>query len=83
MEYVKMLDGNIIAINDVVDFSYIKQTYADNIEEVLESGCVWVANNESDEPVIAVFEIIERNRNPLKSIVKVTEFIKSIDNYNV
>lgn len=74
MEYVKMFNCDIIAVGDVVDFSYLKQTYADNTEEVLESGCVWVANNESDEPIIAGFEIIERNRNPLKSIVKVTEF---------
>ena len=43
-------------------------------EELLDSGCVWVANGESDEPIIADFEIIKKDEENLKkSLVKVTD----------
>ena len=60
MEKVKMFNGKMLEIGDKIYFADLWQSDDGDEEELLDSGCVWVANGESDEPIIADFEIIKK-----------------------
>mgnify|MGYP000021269979 FL=1 len=74
MGKVKMFNGKMLEIGDKIFFADLWQSDDGDEEELLDSGCVWVANGESDEPIIADFEIIKKDEENLtKSLVKVTD----------
>lgn len=71
MKEVKMFNGDVLKVGDEVRFVHI---YSDgDEEELLESGEIWVANDESDIPIIADFEILRKDKEDLlNSLVKIT-----------
>ena len=72
MEY-KMFNGEILKVGDVIRFADLWQSDDGDEEELLDSGCVWIANDESDAPVIADFEILQKDKeNLIDTLVKVT-----------
>ena len=74
MKKVKMFNGKILEVGEKIYFADLWQSGDGDIEELLESGCVWVANGESDESIIADFQIIEADeQNLLRTLVKVTD----------
>lgn len=74
MKEVKMFDGNMLEVGEEIRFADIWQSDDGDERELLESGAIWIANDENDEPVIADFEILEKDEeNPINTLVKVTD----------
>lgn len=74
MKNVKMFDGNTLEVGEEIRFADLWQSDDGDEEELLESGSCWVANYESNEPIIADFEIIEKDKeNLINSLVKITD----------
>lgn len=74
MKNVKMFDGNMLEVGEKIRFADLWQSGEGDVKELLESGCCWVANDENDEPIIADFEIIEKDEEDcISTLVKVTE----------
>lgn len=69
-----MFDGNMLEVGEEIRFADIWQSDDGDERELLESGAIWIANDENDEPVIADFEILEKDEeNPINTLVKVTD----------
>ena len=74
MMKVKMFNGAELEVGEEIRFADLWQTEDGDVEELLESECVHVANGEYDEPIIADFEIVaEDKENPVKTLVKITD----------
>ena len=74
MMKVKMFNGAELEVGEEIRFADLWQTEDGDVEELLESECVPVANGEYDEPIIADFEIVaEDKENPVSTLVKITD----------
>lgn len=74
MKEFKMYNGNTIEVGEEIRFADLWQSDDGDEEELLDSGCVWIANDENDAPVIADFEILRKDEDDLlNSLVKVTD----------
>lgn len=74
MMKVKMFNGAELEVGAEIRFADLWQTEDGDVEELLESECVHVANGEYDEPIIADFEIVaEDEENPVRTLVKITD----------
>lgn len=58
MKRFEMFDGTVLQVGDVVVFYDIWYGKSGDIDEILDSGCVWVGNNDSGLSVIAEFTIV-------------------------
>ena len=73
MRKYKMFNGEELEIGDEIRFGDLWQSDDGDPDEILDSGCVWIANDKNDAPVIADFIIIwEDNDNSMNTIVKIT-----------
>ena len=74
MMKVKMFNGAELEVGEEIRFADLWQTEDRDVEELLESECVHVANGEYNEPIIADFEIVaEDEENPVSTLVKITD----------
>lgn len=74
MMKVEMFNGAELEVGEEIRFADLWQTEDGDVEELLESECVYVANGEYDEPIIADFEIVaEDEENPVSTLVKITD----------
>lgn len=74
MKEIEMANGNILRVGDIICFADLWQSEQGDVRELLESGCCWVGNDEDDMPIIADFEILEKDEeNLVNSLVKVTD----------
>lgn len=74
MMNVKMFNGAELEVGEEIRFADLWQTEDGDVEELLESECVHVANGEYDEPIIADFEIVaEDEENLVNTLVKITD----------
>lgn len=74
MMKVKMFNGAELEVGEEIRFADLWQTEDGDVEELLESECVHVANGEYNEPIIADFEIVaEDEENPVSTLVKITD----------
>ena len=74
MMKVKMFNGAELEVGEEIRFADLWQTEDGDVEELLESECVHVANGEYGEPIIADFEIVaEDKENPVNTLVKITD----------
>lgn len=70
----KMFNGKTLEVGEEIRFADLWQSGDGDEEELLNSGCVWVANDENDAPVIADFEILQKDEeNLIDTLVKVTD----------
>lgn len=73
MKKIEMFNGEELEVEETIRFADLWQTEDGDVEELLESECVHVANGEDDEPIIADFTIIEKDEeNPVNTLVKIT-----------
>ncbi len=69
-----MFDGNMLEVGEEIRFADLWQSGDGDEEELLNSGCCWVGVDEDDMPMIADFEILEKDEeNLINSLVKVTD----------
>lgn len=74
MKNFKMYDDELLSVGDTIRFYDLWQSKDGNINDILESGCVWINDDKDDIPVIAAFEIVESNQDdPVESIVKILD----------
>ena len=74
MMKVKMFNGAELEVGEEIRFADLWQTEDGDVEELLESECIHVANGAYDEPIIADFEIVaEDEENPVRTLVKITD----------
>ncbi len=74
MMKVEMFNGTELEIGEEIRFADLWQIEDGDVEELLESECVHVANDEDDEPIIADFEIVAADEeNPVNTLVKITD----------
>ena len=74
MMKVEMFNGAELEVGEEIRFADLWQTEDGDVEELLESECVHVANGEYDEPIIADFEIVaEDEENLVRTLVKITD----------
>lgn len=74
MKKYKMYNGVLLNVGDLIRFYDLWQSKDGNIDDLLESGCVWINNDENDIPIIAVFEIVENDQdNSSETIVKILD----------
>lgn len=74
MKKIKMFNGSELEVGEKIRFADLWQTGDGDVEELLESECVHVANGQYDEPIIADFEIVaEDEENPVNTLVKITD----------
>ena len=74
MMKVKMFNRAELEVGEKIRFADLWQTEDGDVEELLESECVHVANGEYDEPIIADFEIVAKDEeNPVNTLVKITD----------
>lgn len=74
MMKVKMFNGAELEVGEEIRFADLWQTEDGDVEKLLESECVHVANGEYDEPIIADFEIVaEDEENLVNTLVKITD----------
>ena len=72
MKECKMFNGKELRVGEVIKFADLWQSDEGDVEELLESGCVWVANGENDEPLVADFIILMKDTEKLiNTLVKV------------
>lgn len=73
-EEIRMADGNMLRVGETYRFADLWQSETGDEEELLESGCCWVAYDEDNMPMVADFEIIEKDEeNPIYTLVRVTD----------
>lgn len=69
-----MYNGNTIEIGEELRFADLWQSETGDEEELLDSGCCWVGDDEDNMPIIADFEILRKGEDDLlNSLVKVTD----------
>lgn len=69
-----MYNGNTIEIGEELRFADLWQSETGDEEEILDSGCCWVGDDEDNMPIIADFEILRKDEEDLlNSLVKVTD----------
>lgn len=74
MKKIKMFNGSELEVGEKIRFADLWQTEDGDVEELLGSECVHVANGQYDEPIIADFEIVaEDEENPVNTLVKITD----------
>jgi hypothetical protein len=74
MKEFKMYNGNTIEIGEELRFADLWQSETGDEEELLDSGCCWVGDDEDNMPIIADFEILRKGEDDLlNSLVKVTD----------
>lgn len=74
MKKFKMYNGKEIEVGDVIRFADLWQSGDGDEEELLESGSVWVGDNEDGAPVMAEFKIVGKDEeNLINTIVKVSD----------
>lgn len=74
MKECKMFNGKELRVGEEIRFADLWQSDDGDEEELLDSGCVWIANDENDAPVIADFEILQKDDEKLiNTLVKVTD----------
>lgn len=74
MKECKMFNGKTLEVGEEIRFADLWQSDDGDEEELLDSGCVWIANDENDAPVIADFEILQKDDEKLiNTLVKVTD----------
>ena len=74
MMKVEMFNGKELEVGEEIRFADLWQTEDGDVEELLESECVQVANGEYDEPIIADFEIVKADEeNAINTLVKITD----------
>lgn len=74
MKEYKMFNGKKLEVGEEIRFADLWQSDDGDKEELLDSGCVWIANDENDSPVIADFEILQKDEeNLINTLVKVTD----------
>lgn len=73
MKEFKMDNGNKIEVGETYRFSDLWSGNGDEIE-LMESGSIWIGNDENDMPIIADFDVIEVNEDDaILSIIKVKD----------
>lgn len=74
MKRFKTYNGNTIEIGEELRFADLWQSETGDEEELLDSGCCWVGDDEDNMPIIADFEILRKDEEDLlNSLVKVTD----------
>ena len=74
MKRFKMYNGNTIEIGEELRFADLWQSETGDEEELLDSGCCWVGDDEDNLPIIADFEILRKDEEDLlNSLVKITD----------
>lgn len=74
MKEFKMYNGNTLKVGEKIRFADLWQSDDGDEEEILDSGCCWVGDNEDDMPIIADFEILQKDEENLaQSLVKITD----------
>jgi hypothetical protein len=70
----KMFNGKTLEVGEEIRFADLWQVDDGDEEELLDSGCVCVGNNEYGAPVIAGFKIVDKDEeNLINTVVKVVE----------
>lgn len=74
MKEFKMYNGNMLEVGEKIRFADLWQSDDGDKEEILDSGCCWVGDDENDMPIIADFEILRKDEeNLVRSLVKITD----------
>lgn len=74
MKEFRMYNGNTIEVGEKIRFADLWQSETGDVEELLESGCCWVGDDEDNMPIIADFEILQKDEeNLVRSLVKITD----------
>ena len=75
MKKIKMFNGSELEVGEKIRFADLWQTEDGDVEELLESECVHVANGQYDEPIIAdkIQKLAEDEENPVNTLVKITD----------
>lgn len=74
MKEFRMYNGNTIEVGEKIRFADLWQSDDGDVEELLESGCCWVGDDDDNMPIIADFEILRKDEEDLlNSLVKVTD----------
>lgn len=74
MKVYKMFNGKTLEVGEKIRFADLWQSDDGDEEELLDSGCVWIANDENDAPVIADFEILQKDdENLINTLVKIAD----------
>lgn len=72
MEEFKMYNGEMLTVGEEIRFADLWQSEDGDLDELLESGCCWIGNDEDDDPVNADFEIVDFcEEEPVKTLVKI------------
>lgn len=73
MKKFRMENGTVIEKGETYIFADLWSGKGDE-EEILESGSVWIGDDENDMPIVADFEIVAADENNIIfSTVKVTD----------
>lgn len=74
MKRFKMYNGNMLEVGEEIRFADLWQSETGDEEELLDSGCCWVGDDEDNMPIIADFEILRKDEEDLlNSLVKITD----------
>lgn len=74
MKEFKMYNGNMLEVGEVHRFADLWQSDDGDEEEILDSGCCWVGDDENNTPIIADFEILQKDEeNLINTLVKITD----------
>lgn len=74
MKEIRMADGNMLRVGETYRFADLWQSETGDEGEILDSGCCWVGDDENNMPIIADFEILEKDKeNLVQSLVKITD----------
>lgn len=74
MKEFRMYNGNTIKIGEEIRFADLWQSETGDEKELLDSGCCWVGDDENNTPIIADFEILQKDEeNLVRSLVKITD----------
>lgn len=74
MKEFKMCNGNMLEVGEKIRLADLCQSNDGDEEEILDSGCSWVGDDENNMPIIADFEILQKDEeNLVRSLVKITD----------
>lgn len=74
MKEFKMYNGNMLEVGEELRFADLWQSDDGDEEEILDSGCCQVGDDENNMPIIADFEILQKDEeNLVRSLVKITD----------
>lgn len=74
MKEFKMDNGNMLEVGEEIRFADLWQSETGDEGEILVSGCCWVGDDENNMPIIADFEILQKDEeNLVRSLVKITD----------